>query len=133
VEDWKIRISVLWIFFAVLNSVHYVLSFFEPGALLNMPEMTLETDLFLVMEVSASWLIPLTMAYLTVTVGNLANRRLNLALGGFFTLLGIVHPAICPIVHITDNPSIHQLLLVISTIVISALIFWIAWKSKQKT
>ena len=127
-EDVIIRISVLWIFFAVANSAHYAMYVFEPGALQKMlsGETTMPPALA-IGETLASWLIPLTMAFLSVTLGDLANRDLNMVLGGLYTLLGILHIAICPIVHISNNPSVHQLLIVGSTIVVTALIFWYAW------
>jgi len=131
-EDVMIRISVLWIFVAVANSVHYALSFFETGALQKIlsGEMTLATKrmrAMLIGEAFTSWLIPLTMAFLSVTLGGLANRNLNMVLGGLYTLLGIIHIAGCPIVHISNKPSVHQLLICISTVVVTALIFWYAW------
>ena len=132
-EDVMIRISVLWIFFAVANSVHYAMYFFEPGALQKTlsEEMTLATKRatvrLLIVEAFGSWLIPLTMAFLSVTLGDLANRNLNMVLGGFYTLLSIIHIAVCPMVHISNKPAVHQLLIVGSTIVVTALIFWYAW------
>ena len=131
-EDVMIRISVLWIFFAVANSVHYALSFFETGAVQKIlsGETTVATKsvrTLLIGEVFASWLIPLTMAFLSVTLGDLVNRNLNMVLGGLYTLLGILHVATCPIIHVSNKPSIHQLLIIISTVVVAALIFWYAW------
>jgi lipopolysaccharide export LptBFGC system permease protein LptF len=78
-------------------------------------------------EAFTSWLIPLTMAFLSVTLGYLANRSLNMVLGGFFTIYGIFHLAKCPLVHISNKPSVYQLLLSISIVVVTALIFWYAW------
>jgi len=123
-----IRISALWIFIAVANSAHYAMYVYEPGALQKTlsGETTLSTK-GAIGEAFASWLIPLTMAFLSVTLGDLANRNLNMVLGGLYTLLGIIHIAICPIVHIKNKPSVNQLLISISTIVVAALIFWYAW------
>jgi hypothetical protein len=131
-EDVMIRISVLWIFFAVANSVHYALSFFETGAVQKIlsGETTVATKsvrTLLIGEAFTSWLIPLTMAFLSVTLGDLVNRNLNMVLGGLYTLLGILHVATCPIIHVSNKPSIHQLLIIISTVVVAALIFWYAW------
>jgi FtsH-binding integral membrane protein len=101
---------------------------FEPDALqkISSGAMTLRARTAIA-EAFASWLIPLTMAFLSVTLGDSANRDLNMVLGGLFTLWGIIHVAICPIVHVSDKPSAHQLLICISTIVVTALIFWLAW------
>jgi hypothetical protein len=127
-EDVMIRISVLWIFYAVANSAHYAMYLFEPGVL----QKTLSGETTLsprgaIMEAFASWLIPLTMAFLSVTLEDSANRNLNMALGGIATLWGIIHIAICPIIHIRKKPSIHQLLICISTVAATALILWYAW------
>jgi hypothetical protein len=133
VEHVKVKISVLWIFIAVAMSAHYAMYVFEPGALQKIlsGEMTLSPE-FALVEVFTNWLIPLTMAFLSMTLGDLTNRRLNMILGGLFTLLGGVHLVTCPIVHILDNPSVHQLLLSVSMIVVAALIFCYAAKSKPK-
>ena len=124
-EDVMIRISVLWIFLAVANSAHYVMLFFEPDILQKAGPGA--SARLAIVEAFTNWLIPLTMAFLSVTLGDLANRYLNMVLGGLFTLLGIIHIAVCPIVHISNKPSVHQLLICISTVVVTALIFWYAW------
>ena len=133
IEDVMIRISVLWIFLTVANSAHYAMYVcFEPGAIqkmacLHTPEEMAKNARIAIGETLISWLIPLTMAFLSVTLANPANRTLNLVLGGFFTLYGIFHIAKCPIVHISKKPSVSQLLISTSTIVVAALIFWFAW------
>jgi len=128
-EDVMIRISVLWIFGAVAMSAHYAMLVFEPGVLQKIlsGEMTLRPRVLAIVEAFGNWLIPLTMAFLSVTLGDLANRNLNMVLGGLFTLLSIIHIAVCPMVHISNKPSVHQLLICISTVVVTALIFWYAW------
>ena len=132
-EDVMIRISVLWIFAAVAMVVHYAMLLFEPDVLKEMlsEEMTPATKRanarLAIMEVFADWLIPLTMAFLSVTLEGLANRYLNMVLGGLYILLSIFHIAKCPIIHVSNKPSVHQLLICISTVVVTALIFWYAW------
>ena len=131
-EDVMIRISVFWIFFAVAYSVHYALSFFEPGVLQKIlsgevTSATKRVHMMLIGETCIGWLIPLTMAFLSVTLEDFANRNLNVVLGGLYALLSILHVAGCPIVHISNKPSVHQLLIVGSQIVVTALIFWHAW------
>ena len=124
-EDVMMRISVLWIFYAVAMSAHYVMLVFEPDVL-QKTGAGAGTRLA-IGEAFTNWLIPLTMAFLSVTLGDLANRYLNMVLSGLFTLLGIIHIVVCPIVHISKKPSVHQLLICISTVVVTALIFWYAW------
>jgi hypothetical protein len=127
-EDVMIRISVLWIFTAVAMSAHYAMYVFEPSGLQK--TLSGETTLARALAISeafTNWLIPLTMAFLSVTLGDLANRNVNMVLGGLYTLLGIIHIAVCPIVHIKNKPAINQLLISISTIMVAALIFWYTW------
>ena len=124
-EDVMIRISVLWIFAAVAMSAHYVMLFFEPDVLQKTG--TGANSRLAIGEAFVNWLIPLTMAFLSVTLGGLANRYLNMVLGGLYILLSIFHVAKCPMVHISNKPSVHQLLICISTVVVTALIFWYAW------
>ena len=124
-EDVMIRISVLWIFAAVAMSAHYVMLFFEPDVLQKTGAGA--SARLAIVEAFANWLIPLIMAFLSVTLEGLANRYLNMVLGGLYILLSIFHTAKCPIVHISNKPSVHQLLICISTTVVTALIFWHAW------
>jgi hypothetical protein len=124
-EDVMIRISVLWIFAAVAMSAHYVMLFFEPDVLQKTGAGA--SARLAIVEAFANWLIPLTMAFLSVTLGGLANRYLNMVLGGLYIPLSIFHIVKCPIVHISNRPSVHQLLICISTVVVTALIFWYAW------
>jgi len=132
-EDVMIGISVLWIFLAVGNSAHYLMYVcFEPGAIQKMAcmhtsEERTKNARLAVGEAITSFLVPLTMAFLSVTLGYSANRPLNIVLGGFFTLYGMIHLAKCPLVHISKKPSVNQLLICISTIVVTTLIFWYAW------
>jgi len=118
---WKIRISVLWIFMAVAMSAHSVLAFMEPGAMEQIGEMQISAGMFLFMALF--WWVPLVMAVLSVTLKNLANRWTNMILGIVFTALNIFHL----IEHLAD-PSAHQILIIGSTVVVTALIFWHALK-----
>ena len=123
---WKIRISVLWIFMAVAMSAHGVLSFMEPGAIDEIGDVAMGPGMLLFMALF--WWVPLVMAILAVTLKDVANRWANMILGIVFTLLNIVH-----LMEHFAQPSIHQLLIVCSTIVVTALIFWFAlrWPKQE--
>jgi len=118
---WKTRIAVLWLFMAVAMSAHGVLSFMEPGAIEKVGEMAMGPGMLLF--VSLFWWVPLVMAVLSVTLKDVANRWTNFILGIIFTILNIFHLT----EHLAE-PSVHQLLIVCSTIVVTALIAWYAWK-----
>ncbi len=125
------RIAVLWVFMAVAMSAHVVLSVFEPGVIEQIAsgKMQIGEEMFLFMALF--WLVPLTMAYLSVTLKYLANRRANIALGVVFTGLNIFHLLfelmVQPSTHMVQW-SLHQLLIDGATVVVTALIVWHAWK-----
>ena len=123
----KIRISVLWIFMAVAMSAHGVLSVFEPGALEQIisGEMQIGAGMFLFMALF--WFVPLVMAFLSVTLKDSVNRLANIILGIIFTILNIFH-----LVEHLKEPSAHQILIIGSTIIVTALIFCYALKWTRK-
>jgi len=121
----KTRISVLWLFMAVAMSAHGVLSFMEKEMVEQVWEMEMGPGMMLFMALF--WWVPLVMAVLSVTLKDSANRWVNMILGVVFTVLNIFH--------LTEHfaqPSIHQILIVASTVVATALIFWYALKWPKK-
>ena len=125
---WKIRISVLWIFMAVAMSAHSVLYFMEPGAIGEIEGMQLGEGMLFFMAIF--WWVPLVMAVLSLILKDSANRWANFVLGIVFTVLNIVHL----ITEHLAQPSAHQLLIIGSTVVVTGLIAWFAWRwPKQPT
>lgn len=134
----KTRISVLWIFMAVAMSVHSILLMLEwvetvelPEVgevfLIVVPEWVMAMDLTMTLfMMSLFWLVPLWMAFLTVFLKGSANRWLNLIVGAVFTVFNIVH--------LTEPCAVMapQKLIIVSTIVATALIVWFAWKWPKK-
>lgn len=115
----RAKISVLWIFMAVAMSAHSVLAFMEPGAMEELAAMQMGAGMFLFMALF--WLIPLIMAFLSLTLKDLAGRRANVVLGIVFTILNVWHLA----EHLAQ-PSVQQMLIIGSTVVVTALIVWYA-------
>jgi len=128
----KIKIAILWLFMAVAYSAHMALSIFEPGVieLIISGEMQLSEGEFIFSALFA-WLVPLTMAFLSVTLKDIANRRVNIIMGITLTAINIFHLLYeqfsKPSFHMAQ-PSVHQLLLNISTVVVTALVVWYAWR-----
>jgi len=118
---WKIRISVLWIFMAVAMSAHAVLSFMEREAVEQIWEMEMGPGMMLFMAIF--WWVPLVMAVLSVTLKDSANRWANMILGIIFTVLNIVH-----LTEHLAQPSAHLILLIASTVVVTGLIVWYAFR-----
>ena len=122
----KTRIVVLWIFMAVAMSAHGVLAFMEPGMIEEMMSGTIEgveMGPAMMLFMALFWWVPLVMAFLSVTLKDSANRWTNIVVGIIFTLLNIWHL----IGHIA-NPSAAQLLIIASTVVVTALIVWYAFR-----
>ena len=123
------RIAVLWIFMAVAMSAHMELSLLEPGVIEQIASTQIDEGMFLFMALF--WLIPLTMAFLSVTLKDVANRRANISVGVVAVALNFFHSlyelVVQPSIHMVQ-PSLHQLLIDGSTIVVTALIVWYAWK-----
>lgn len=124
---WKTRIAVLWVFMAVAMSAHSIVYFLEPGAIAEIEAMQLGAGMILFMALF--WWVPLVMAVLSLTLKDSANRWANFVLGIVFTILNIVH--------LTEHfapPSAHQILIIGSTVVVTGLIAWFAWRwPKQQT
>jgi hypothetical protein len=124
---YKMRISVLWIFMAVAMSAHSLFSIMEPGTLEQIAAMQMGTGMWLFMALF--WLVPLTMAFLSVTLSDSTNRKVNMIMGVIFTALNVFHFA----EHVA-NPSAQQFLIIGSTVIVTALVTWYAWKwPKQET
>ena len=119
----KIRIMVLWLFMAITMSAHGVLSFMEPDLVNQLLSGQMMIDPVMFFFMTLFWWVPLVMAFLTVTLNDLVNRRLNMVMGAVFTILNVFH-----LIEHLIQPSAHQLLLIISTVAVTALIFWYSWK-----
>jgi len=120
---WKTRIAVLWVFMAVAMSAHSVLATMEPGGFEKIAEEAAAMGPGMLVFMALFWWVPLVMAVLSVTLRDLPNRWTNLILGIVFTILNIGH-----LVEHLAEPSVHQILIVGSTVVVTALIAWYAWK-----
>jgi hypothetical protein len=114
---------VLWLFMAITMSAHGVLSFMEPDLVNQLLSGQMMIDPVMFFFMTLFWWVPLVMAFLTVTLNDLVNRRLNMVMGAAFTILNIFH-----LIEHLIQPSAHQLLLIISTVAVTALIFWYSWK-----
>ena len=129
-SDVKIRISILWISLAIIAGAHYGAYIYEPGSIEKVISGGSSYGL-LTRETLLNWLLPIALAVLSVSLRNRVNRILNLVAGAGYTIGGIIHIIVCPLLHISDNPPVYQLLLCISQIVVTILIIWQAWKLRD--
>ena len=125
----KLKLSVLWIIQGV--AMYRCTAYFESGVIekITAGEWAVIQTPEALLIITLEWLIPLFMAFLVLTLKDSINRWTNIILGIVFTVLNIYHV----ILHFTEKcgePAVHQLLIVGSTVVVTALIAWYAWKWK---
>ncbi len=125
-EDWKIKISVLWLFSVVAFLAHQILALLEPGVIAGIMAgevegMRIGPELILLFAIL--FLIPLIMAFLSLTLKDSINRWANIIVGAIFAAFFIDVIA-------TAAKLSGETLMTLSTVVALALIVWYAWKSK---
>ena len=90
---WKLRITVLWIFFAVGQSAVMALLMFQPGVIRDMMAGQLwGADIHsagVQINIALYWLAPMALAYLTLVLKDTANRRTNAVVGAVTAASGI--------------------------------------------
>ena len=81
--------------------------------------------------VSIEFLVPFFMAFLTLTLKDSINRWANIIVGIVFTGIALISA----IESLTKQSaySAYAVLMWLSIIVVTALVVWYAWKSKQKS
>lgn len=129
-EDWKIKISVLWLFAAVAFLAYMMLMLMEPDIIEQIMAgevegMKIGPELILLFAILL--LVPLIMAFLTLTLKNPTNRWANIIVGAVFAALWCID-----VIEAVAKLSAWATLMTLSTVVALALIVWYAWKSKQK-
>ena len=118
---WKTRIAVLWVFMAVAMSAHGLLMAMVPGGLEKAISEVAAMGSGMLVFMALFWLVPLWLAFVSMTLKDSCNRWVNFVLGIIFTLLNIWH-------FIGHLASTVQILIIGSTVVVTALIAWYAWK-----
>ena len=129
---WKLRIVVLWLIAAEAYSAHMIMVTIDPDSMTKMLAWGEKIDAGGWLFGAIYWLIPLWMAFVTITAKGPVNRWANLVLGAIGTLLGIYHFFMCgvPLVQpvLFSEPTAHHALLLGTAVVATALITWYAWK-----
>jgi nitrogen fixation protein FixH len=133
-EDWKIKTSALWLIYTAAFLAVMMLGTMEPGVLDQFLEtgeiggMKIGQELLLFFAIMM--LVPLVMAFLSLTLKDSTNRWANL-------VVGIVYVGfqIFALIETLTLPTVYAYAALIETakVVVPALIVWYAWKSKQKT
>jgi len=132
-EDWKIKISVLWLFKEGTLLADLILVLWEPGVIAQIMAGEIEGEKIgpeFLLLFAIFMLVPLVMAFLSLTLKNPTNRWANIILGIVFAGLELFE-----LVEVLAQSSAYNAayeILMLSAFVALALIVWYAWKSKQK-
>jgi len=120
---------VLWLFLAVGYTAYCILDTARPavaeGMILGGVYEGLVVTEELLLFFTLFWLIPLTMAFLSLTLKDTPNRWTNIILSIFWASIWIIDM-------IEGGLLLAQYLINISMIVVVALIIWYAWKWPQQ-
>ena len=119
----KARIALLWVFMAVAMSAHSQFAVMTPGGLEKTISEVEAMGPGMLVFMALFWLVPLWLVFVSITVKGSSNRWVNFVLGIIFTILNIWH-----FVEHLAEPSVEQILIVGSAVVVTALIAWYAWK-----
>ncbi len=126
VVNMKVKLSMLWLFGEVTLLTFLVLEFMEQGVMEgiiagNMRGLPLGSGTLLFYAVSL--LIPLVMAFLSLTLKYSMNRWANIIVGivytGLYLMDLVAHLAV---------PYAYAILMGIASVVAQLLIVWYAWK-----
>ena len=129
--DCKIKITVLWLFAAVAFLAHQILVLMEPGIIAQLMAGEAEGQKIgpeLILSFAILMLVPMVMAFLSLTMKDSMNRWVNIIVGAVFAALwftGVVDAA--------RSAYWGEALMTFSAVVASSLVVWYAWNSKQKT
>ena len=123
--DWKTKISTLWLMNAFSIVVMLLLELFRSGDLTHIvPPFAVDTWSLLLFTVGIE--VVVAMAFLSLSLADNVNRWLNIVVGAVFSAGALV----TLVWSLIDNPSVVAINTA-SGFVWTALIVWIAWKSKQ--
>jgi len=126
------KISVLWLFYVVAFLAVLQLGSLEPGVMqkfLSTGEvggMKITSEVLLVLAVLI--LVPLMMAFLSLTLKDSMNRWANIIVGIVCTGFQLF-----ALIETMAEPSSYAVLMETSKVVVPALVVWYAWKSKRQT
>ena len=123
-ENWKTKLSVLWLMntFSIMSMV--LLNLFESGDLTHIVP-PLSVDDWSLLLISVGIIVNLAMAFLSQSLADNVNRWLNIVVGAIFSIVGLG----VVVSSLMENPSVVMINVAFG-VVWTVLVVWIAWKSK---
>lgn len=120
---------MLWLFASIAFLAHQILLLMEPGIIENLMAGEAEGQKIvpeLILFFAILMLVPMLMAFLSLTLKDSINRRVNIIVGAIFAVIWLVG-----VVDAVQSAYWGGALMTFSAVAASALIVWYAWKSKQ--
>lgn len=130
-EDWKIKISVLWLFASIAFLAHQIIVLMEPGIIAQLMAGEAEGQKInpgMILLFAILMLVPMMMAFLSLTLKDSLNRWLNIIVGAVFAVLWFIS-----VIEATQSAYWGGALMTLSAVVASALIVWYAWKHRLES
>lgn len=127
-EDWKIKISVLWLFASIAFLAHQIIVLMEPGVIAQLMAGIAEGQKIspgMILFSAILILVPMMMAFLSLTLKDSLNRWLNIIVGTVFAVIWFIS-----VIEATRSAYWGGALMTLSAVVASALIVWYAWKHR---
>jgi hypothetical protein len=142
-QDWKIKISALWLIAAVASVADPKMVLLEPSTLASLIAGKIygqQIGPAFLLAVAILMLVPLLMAFLSLSLRDSMNRWANTIVGAVFAVISIsivVDALTLPMysgAFVTFAALVYSgALMAFAAFVASALIVWYAWTSKQKS
>lgn len=127
-EDWNIKVSVLWLFASIAFLAHQIILLMEPGIIAQLMAGIAEGQKIssgMILFSSILMLVPMIMAFLSLTLKGSLNRWLNIIVGTVFAVLWFIS-----VTEAAKSAYWGGALMTLSAAVASALIVWYAWKHR---
>jgi hypothetical protein len=128
-EDWKIKITVLWLFASVAFLAHQIVVLMETGIITQLMAGEAEGQKIgpeLILSFAILMLVPLVMAFLSLTLKDSRNRWVNIIVGAVSAALwftGVVDAAL--------SAYWGGALMTLSAVVASSIVVWYASNSNE--
>ena len=127
-EDWRIKISVLWLFASIAFLAHQIIVLMEPGIIAQLMAGMAEGQKIspgMILFFAIIMLVPMVMSFLSLNLKNSLNCWLNIIVGAVFAVLWFTS-----VIEAAQSAYWGGALMTLSAAVASALIVWYAWKHR---
>ncbi|HIH95603.1 TPA: hypothetical protein HA338_16890 [Methanosarcina acetivorans] len=119
---------MLWLFASIAFLAHQIIVLMEPGVIAQLMAGEAEGQKIspgMILFFASLMLVPMMMAFLSLTLKDSLNHWLNIIVGAVFAILWFIS-----VIEATQSAYWGGALMTFSAVVASALIVWYAWKHR---